>query len=138
MPLKIRCPHCHRVLVAEDAAAGEARPCPACGRAFSVPLPRSATVEPPKPVVTIMPHTCPRCRTEVAGAATFCHNCHTDLITGQRLPLRRRLRLLSWRFRVIAGLGLAILAVGAVAAIQLYRIRSSPASTDAIELNRGG
>lgn len=93
---------------------------------FSVPLPRSVAEEPHISIVATLP-TCPRCGTEVTATATYCHKCHTDLTTGRRLPLKQRLRLLSWRSRVIAGVGLAAVLLAAFFAVQLYRIRSRPA-----------
>lgn len=128
MPLKIRCPHCFRVLIADDAVAGEAKLCPACGQVFSVPLPSQVVHAPPKPPDDKLSFPkCPHCGTELAVTATFCFQCHRDLKTGKRLSIQERLRLFSWRFWVatgtLAALGLLLVIVG----VQLYRIRTRPA-----------
>jgi phage FluMu protein Com len=124
MPLKIRCPHCFRVLVAADETAGQAKLCPACGQVFNVPLlPREVHETPEEPAGP----KCPRCGGEIALAATYCPKCHTDLTTGRRLPLVRRLRLRSWRFWVTAGLAAAGGALVVLVAVQIYVIGSRPA-----------
>jgi phage FluMu protein Com len=129
MPLKIRCPHCHRVLIAEDQTAGQQKLCPACGQVFNVPLPSSMPVLTRPAAPSTPARTCPHCRTEVGPTASYCHKCHADLSTGKRLPLGRRLRLLSWRFWTAAGLGLAGVGLAAFAGVQFYLIRSQPAKT---------
>jgi phage FluMu protein Com len=125
MPLKIRCPHCLRVLVAADETAGQTKLCPACKQTFNVPL-TSQTVDELDTAPAPTGPKCPRCGNEVAPTAAFCHRCYTDLKTGRRLPLRRRLTLLSWRSRIIAGLGLVGFALAVLVALQLYRIHSRP------------
>ena len=122
MPLKIRCPHCFRVLVAADDTAGETKLCPACKQAFTVPLPCADEAAAPEPAET--GPTCPHCGAEVGPTTTFCRRCHTDLKTGQRLPLRQRLRLFSWRFWAIGGCGVAVLALLGFGSIHVYRIRA--------------
>jgi hypothetical protein len=128
MPLRIRCPHCFRVLVADDETAGQTKLCPACGQTFNVPLMSRTVAELETPRGPAGPK-CPRCGSEVAPTATYCHKCHTDLATGRRLPLRHRLRLLSWRFWVVAGVVLAGSALAILVAIQLYAIVTRPATT---------
>ncbi len=125
MPLKIRCPHCHRTLVAADDTAGQPRSCPACKGVFNVPLPTVAVSRPVRPADGRP--TCPRCKAEVAPTATYCRRCHTDLATGRRLPWKRRLRLLSGRFWITVGVSAALLIIVAYAGVQIYRIRARPA-----------
>ena len=129
MPLKIRCPHCRRVLVAEDDTAGQRRACPACKRPFDVPLriPEhfAPEVEMPK---------CPRCGAEVSPVATFCHKCHADLLTGERLPLGRRLRLLSWRTWLIATFGATVLGLLAFVGLTVYRARQGTAAPPVVHV----
>lgn len=119
MALKIRCPHCMRVLVAATEAAGQTRICPACSQLFNVPLPRAAS-EPPAPEPAVP--RCPRCQTEVAPTARICHRCHTDLATGRRLPLGRRLRLLPLRTWGMVGAATATLILAAAIGVRLYGI----------------
>ncbi len=111
MALKIRCPHCLKVLLAEDETAGQPRPCPACGRTLTVPRPLESHT-PARAAAR-----CPRCRAEVAPTAAHCHRCHTDLATGRRLPLGQRLRLFTWRFWAgVAGCGLVAVVIAVVVA----------------------
>ncbi len=119
MPLKIRCPHCRRVLVAEDDVAGQRKACPACGRHFDVPLRLDEVPAPARAAPR-----CPRCGEEVAPTATICYNCHTDLQTGRRLPLRRRMRLLKWRFWGTLAAIIGIVGSGATIGYRLYRTHS--------------
>ena len=126
MPLKIRCPHCRRVLLAEDKAAGKQKTCPSCNRPLSVPLPRDAIGSAAD--ADSLVRRCPRCKTEVAPNSLYCHKCHTDLATGKRLPLGHRLRLTSWRFRATAVFALALFGLLAGTAIRVYLIRSRPPS----------
>jgi phage FluMu protein Com len=128
MPLKIRCPHCFRVLVAADETAGQTKLCPACGQMFNVPIPPRIVREPAAAPADTAPR-CPRCHREVAPAATHCPRCHTDLATGKRLPLRQRLRLFSWVFwLLVGGAGVAGIVLVLVV-IQLARIYTQPATT---------
>ena len=120
MPLKIRCPHCRRVLVAEDESAGQTKLCPACGGTFNVPLPNV-----PEPAEHPLPRrVCPRCETDVAPTATVCHKCHTDLVTGRRLPLRRRWRRYSWRFWGLFGVAAALIIGGVLLGWHVRRLRT--------------
>ncbi len=126
MPLKIRCPHCLRVLVAANETAGLTKLCPACKQTFNVPIPprvvrEPAPSQPPQ-------HRCPRCANELAPAVTYCPICHTDLQTGRRLPWRRRLRLMGGRFWAIAGSAVVGLALLALVATQVYVILTRPAA----------
>lgn len=129
MPLKIRCPHCQKVLIAEDAVAGQVKRCPACGAAFNVPLPRDVIAA--EPQARNDGPTCPRCGAEVGPTATLCRKCHTDLRTGKRLPLRQRLQMKSWRFWMATGLITVGLTVAILTSVQLYRTwsRTAPAAT---------
>jgi hypothetical protein len=92
---------------------------------FSVPLPRAATELSPQPM-TALPH-CPNCGTELPVTAEHCYRCHTDLQTGQRLPWRQRLQMLSGRGRLLLGLSGAVLIVAALVSVQLYRTWTQPA-----------
>lgn len=122
MPLKIRCPHCFRKLVADDDVAGEPKACPACGEVFNVPLPRAAQKAAGAPATTLP--RCPRCDTELVPTASYCHRCHTDLQTGRRLPLKRRLRLVSPRTWALGGCALVVAALLVYVAAQFFIIRS--------------
>ncbi len=131
MLLKIRCPHCQRILVAEDWTAGEGRRCPLCGLGFTVPLPSSvtdaATVE-----QTEVGQPCPRCGATLGISASYCRKCLTDRATGTRLPLSRRLALLGIRKWAMIGAAAAALLIAGAFAANLYwdRVgRSSAART---------
>ncbi len=121
MPLKIRCPHCRRVLIAEDDVAGQTKACPACGRVLNVPLP---TI--PEPAEPQAPPrlACPHCGIEVAPAAAVCHQCYTDLITGRRLPLRQRWRRYSWRRWGAVGITAGLLIGGVLLGLHFRRLRT--------------
>lgn len=123
MPLKVRCPQCRRMLVAEDEAVGQRKVCPACGRLFNVPLPESAC-----PTPAVRQRRCPHCGAEIPPTAPFCLKCHRDVKTGKKLPLRRRLRLMSWRFWAVSVLVFALLGAAAFTGVRLYRICSRPAT----------
>lgn len=125
MPLKIRCPHCLRVLVAADETAGQTKLCPACGQNFNVPLPSELMAQKPAAAQSNVP-TCPRCHAEVAPTAVWCHQCHTNLATGKRLPLRQRLRFLTWRFWTIAGASVAVGVLVLFAVLHMVRIQRQP------------
>lgn len=116
MPLKIRCPHCRRVLIADDAIAGEQRACPGCGRPLSVPVPIDAeSVHTPQ--AATVGAACPHCSAECAPGATVCRRCMRDLSTGRRLPFARRIALVSLRTWTVVVASFAALAVGVTAAI---------------------
>lgn len=118
MPLKIRCPHCQAVAVVPDAAAGEQRPCDSCHVNYTVPLP-SRAVSAAASVLDVS-GKCPRCGAAVAPGTVNCPKCQTDLATGVRPPLGRRLTVLGVRAWVLLGLGaitgaaVAWLAVGSL------------------------
>jgi phage FluMu protein Com len=124
VPLRIRCPHCHKVLLVADEEAGQSKTCPECAERFSVPLPRAAT-ETVSAARVAMPK-CPRCDTELVATATYCHRCHTDLQTGKRLPFKRRLRLFSWRIWTATTLIAAIVVIGGVVGWRMHRLRTAP------------
>ncbi|MCK4340768.1 MAG: zinc ribbon domain-containing protein [Phycisphaerae bacterium] len=127
MSLKIRCPHCRRVLVAEDEVAGRRKACPACGRQFEVPLRLPAAPSP-----SVIGPKCPHCGTEAAPNARYCHKCFTDLETGKRLPLKQRLRLMSGRSWAAAVFAVAVVGLVVFVGVQWYRIRSQPAAATVV------
>ena len=124
MPLKIRCPHCQQVMVADDSAAGERVACPACHQPFSVPLPRAAI--PDEVARRGGGRICPHCKTEVAPLAEFCQRCLTELSSGRRPPWRQRLRMRPARWWLVRGAlvagGLVVLAAGTA----VYRTQTRP------------
>lgn len=129
MPLKIRCPHCQKTLVARDDTVGEPRRCPLCGKVFTVPLPRDA--EEIAPVTQVEVATkCPRCGALMAPGTTTCRRCHMDVVLGKRRPFLQRLRRQS-PLRTLAGLAvLAVLTLGAYVGVQVYfRSGADPAGT---------
>lgn len=134
MPLKIRCPHCLRILVADDSVAGEPRLCPACGRVFNVPLPLAADPRSVAPLASDLPK-CPRCAAELAPTATICRRCATDVRTGRRLPLKRRLLLVSARGWLVFGVsiigGVFVIAAGTqfIRGLVAKRTAPSPVAT---------
>jgi phage FluMu protein Com len=140
MPLKIRCPHCRKVLLAEDQTAGEQRACPVCGQVFTVPIPFHEE-EPPHPDVG---RVCPGCARPVAPGTRICPGCMTDLVSGRRLPLGQRLRRVPLRTWVTWGLGgaavlLVIFVAGHLLRYQVVRPSfsgaiSSPASTPQVDV----
>lgn len=123
MPRRILCPLCHRVLIAADLVAGETKQCPVCGGVFQVPAFMAPPPAQPPPAAAAIPR-CPGCGQEVGPTATICRRCHRDLRTGRRLPWRRRLRLFTWRFWAVAGLGLAVGGIVLIAAVQFWLIRA--------------
>jgi len=129
MPFRIRCPHCHRVLIADTDTAGQEKLCPACSQRFHVPLPHQTIARTPDRPASEPPIICPRCGTEAAPTAAFCHKCHTDLKTGRRLPLKRRLRLFSWRFWTVGTFSVVVVALLVFVGVRLYLIRSQTAAS---------
>lgn len=123
MPRRILCPLCHRVLIAADRVAGETKRCPVCGGVFQVPAFMVPPAASPPPTPAAIPR-CPGCGHEVGPSASICRRCHRDLRTGRRLPWRRRLRLFTWRFWAVAGLGLAAGGILLSAAVQFWLIRA--------------
>lgn len=121
MPLRFRCPHCRRGLVAEDDVVGERKLCPSCGRMLEVPewLPEEAP--PPAP-----PPKCPRCGGEVGPTATLCHVCLTDLRTGRLLPWKTRLGMRVRRHWAVVGFAAVVLGLGIAGVVQVYRVRTQP------------
>lgn len=122
MALKIRCPHCQRVLLAEDWTAGEPKLCPACGKGFTVPLPSRLATADECPQVEVAMH-CGKCGAEIAPGTTFCKRCLTDLQTGKRLPLQRRLTMVSLRTWALVSAGAATVLIGATVGAHLYGLR---------------
>jgi len=116
MSLKIRCPHCRRVLLVEDEKAGRQTHCPACKRTIAVPMP---VREAPSPVDVAL--HCPRCERAIAPGTSYCAHCATDLASGKRLPLGRRLRLVSLRTWTVSAVGLVGLGLLAFVGINVYR-----------------
>lgn len=113
MPLKIRCPHCRKVLLAEQDTAGEERLCPACGNPISVPVPIHDADIAADAGPTEVAARCVYCGHGMAPGTTFCPKCLREVDTGRRLPLGRRLRLVSARrwvtgLLLIAGVPLAV------------------------------
>ena len=97
MPLKIRCPHCRKILLAEDEYAGQDKACPECGRAFNIPVPisdRAISDAAPAPDIV---SKCPHCGCDVAPGTSFCQACKRDLASGKRIPLAQRLQRVSVR-----------------------------------------
>jgi hypothetical protein len=116
MPLKIRCPHCRRVLLVEDEKAGRHTHCPACKQTIAVPMPVRET---PSSVDVAL--QCPRCERAIAPGTSYCPHCATDLATGKRLPLGRRLRLVSLRTWMVLAVGLVGVGLLAFVGINVYR-----------------
>ena len=116
MPLKIRCPHCKRTLVADDETAGEGKLCPACGKGFTVPIP---VHDSPRHVEVA--GTCPKCRADMAPGTPYCPHCYYEPATGKRLPLRRRLEFVSVRTWILMSLGMVIAVALGFAGVRLYR-----------------
>lgn len=131
MPLKIRCPHCKRTLVAEDDTAGQGKRCPACGMGFTVPIP---VCESPQHVEVA--GKCPKCRADMAPGTEYCPHCYYDPAAGKRLPLRRRLQFVSVRAWTVTGLGVVVLVALIFSGVRIYegRIRRGeyPASAPAV------
>lgn len=122
MPLKIRCPHCERVLLAEDWTAGQGRFCPLCGRGFTVPLPATAVAQDQAAASARGGFACARCGRVLAPGTRQCRHCLSDPQTGQRLPLRQRLALYSARVWVTAAAVALLLLFGGYTAAYLLRL----------------
>jgi hypothetical protein len=148
MPLKIRCPHCQRILRAEDWTAGQSRICPLCEQPFNVPTPprdlpgappaprppppdvADASLAQPPPAHDVAAD-CPRCHRPVAPGNPFCPRCLTDLSTGRRLPWRRRvairpLRTLLPGAIIIAAVAAAAIITNEIVGIELRARRAAP------------
>ena len=127
MPLKIRCPHCRKVLLAEDETAGQEKRCPACDQIFTVPLPLGLRAE---PSATDVASRCPRCGADVAPGTAICRKCSTNVTTGERLSLGQRLRrtsLRTWTLMASIGVGAVLIAyIG----VEIYLARFRPPSPD--------
>lgn len=131
MPLKIRCPHCLRTLIAEDDTAGEGRRCPACGMGFTVPVPV------PKDQGQLdIAGKCPRCKCDIAPGTKLCQSCLTNLVTGELLPrserwaIRAKQRWVALTVSAVASIVLVIVAV------QLYQIRQARLAREEHEFER--
>lgn len=125
MPLKFRCPHCRRVLIAEDDVVGQRKLCPSCNRAFDVPLHL-----PSAPAAQVTTRKCPHCAAEIGLTVEFCYRCHRDLASGRKLPWKSRVRLLTWRFWLIVFSGsVAIFCVAVGVRVYLIRARVAPATS---------
>jgi hypothetical protein len=118
MPLKIRCPHCRRILLAEDDTAGQRKLCPACRRPLDVPLPLRAELE-----LTDVAVQCPRCGADVAPGTTICQRCFTDITTGVRLPLCQRLRRTPVKAWTVCGLTVALAALLIYVGVRVVTVR---------------
>jgi hypothetical protein len=116
MALKIRCPRCRHVLVVEDEKAGTRMRCPACQGRIDVPIPMRAARG-----ATDVATQCPRCDRELAPGTSVCPHCATDMATGERLPLGRRLRLVSLRTWVLLAIGLTGIGLAGFVGISIYR-----------------
>lgn len=100
MALKIRCPHCRAVLLAQDHTVAEQKLCPVCAQQFTVPIPYRE----PDPARPDVASRCPACDQPVAPGTSICKRCLIDITTQERLPLRQRLRYISpQRLGVLAG-----------------------------------
>ncbi|MBI5863259.1 MAG: hypothetical protein HZB38_01850 [Planctomycetes bacterium] len=122
MPFRVRCPHCHATLLADDEQAGVQAQCSECGKGFRMPFPD----RPAHAAIEVATH-CPRCSGEIAPGTTVCPRCLTDLSTGRKLPLGERIA--RWKFQTWAVLigGAAIVFVGVWVALELRRNRSPSA-----------
>lgn len=131
MALKIRCPHCRKILLAEDWTAGEGRFCPGCGKGFTVPLPRRAAERETTTPTIALGVTCARCTAQLAPGTVVCRHCLSDPHTGQRLPLRQRMRHVSKRFWGTLAASLAFLGLAGYATAYLVHLnqRSESAPT---------
>jgi phage host-nuclease inhibitor protein Gam len=118
MPLKIRCPHCRRILLAEDDTAGQRKLCPACQRPLDVPLPLRAELE-----LTNVAVQCPRCGADVAPGTIICQRCFTDITTGMRLPLLQRLARIPIRTWTVCGLTVALAALFIYVGVHVVTVR---------------
>jgi ribosomal protein L40E len=130
MPMKIRCPHCKHVLVAEDEQYGRRIACPMCRRPFSVPLPSDALAE--RASAQVAAAACPRCKAELSPTATVCPRCATDLKTGKRLPLRRRLQRKSVQFWASAAMGIVVISLLTYVGIRIYQSRARSSGTPVV------
>ncbi len=110
MPLKIRCPHCQKTLLAEEWTIGEPRRCPSCTMGFTVPIPFEED-DFPDDAPAAVGVTCPRCQHPLASGNPLCRRCFTDLRNGERLSYRSRLWYGStWAWAQLVGSGLLVMA----------------------------
>ena len=123
MPLKIRCPHCRKVLLADAQYAGQDKACPKCGKVFNIPVPISdrniADSAPSASVVS----PCPHCGYDVAPGTSFCKKCMRGLADGKRIPLSHRLQLVSVRNWTLAALIVVAVPFLGVVGYTIYRDR---------------
>lgn len=92
MGTPVICPHCNSFFVAENEPGNPFSLCSHCGRWMNI-----------APVVnrhrkknkTRGPAKCPFCQTQLAPGSDTCLQCKRQIITGEKLPLLRRLSLVS-------------------------------------------
>jgi len=130
MPLKIRCPHCLKILLAEDETAGQLKLCPSCGRPITVPMPVRADTERVE-----VAQDCPRCGHKVAPGTAYCPKCWTELATGKRLPFGQRLRRMPfrvWATGLVAAIGILLIILVAANLLRTYAKRPSARGSRAV------
>jgi hypothetical protein len=115
MPIKFKCPHCHRSLNVKDGLAGKRAACPACKKGLTIPAPTAAPAdvealaaaalfdEPAaqqaaKPAATI-DLTCPFCdeavqfTADLGGKQAPCPQCRRIV----RIPMPSKSEAKDWR-----------------------------------------
>src|SRR5438046_1482817 len=115
MPIKFKCPHCHKPLSVKDHLGGKRAACPACKKVLTIPAPTAPPVdledfaasaladEPPPPEATEQPtaidSTCPFCdealhlSIELAGKQAPCPACKRII----KVPLPVKQKPQDWR-----------------------------------------
>ncbi len=89
MGTPVICPHCGKFFVSENEPGNPFCLCPACGRWMNI-----APVIQRNQKAKTGPVKCPFCHAQLAPGSNTCLNCKRQVITGEKLPLLRRLALL--------------------------------------------
>jgi hypothetical protein len=122
MPFRIRCVKCGHEMLIPEQRSGTNLNCPDCNALFTIPV----VFDVQRPAVDLGA-ACPHCSHSNAPGTTTCRQCGSDLITGKRAPLGKRLSLwFTRRWALLLSFAAVTLALGFV----IYRIVGSMPSED--------
>ncbi len=91
------CPHCNEFFVSDNEPGNPFCLCPKCGRWMNIAPPvRRKKRKPSRPT------QCPFCKAPMSPGSDTCLKCQRQIITGEKLPLLRRLALVPTTTKMIA------------------------------------